>query len=224
MLAAPGLAAGFQSQHNAQGRPNAGDGVADIVADHLRRAVGSAGNFHPAAHALDAGIVGRPVRIGAAQAVAVAKAGDAGVNQPRVQLAQAVKTQVQPLQRPRPPIIQQHIGNFDQPLKNFLAPGLAQIQSNAFLVAVDRQETGADLAAIGGLDKGVVQPRPFAALDALNFDNLGPHIGQDHGAKGAGHNVGSVQHPQPGQRPGIGLGFGFGSHQAKSPQRQFPWH
>ena len=199
VLAQPGAAAGFQGQHYAQGRPHAGDGIAHIVAHHLGAAFGGAGHHHPAAHTLYAGVVGRPVGVGAAAAGAVAVAGDAGVHQAGVDGAELVVAEAQPGQGAGAPVVQQDIGNAQHIFEGALSRRVAQVQGNALFVAVDAQVAGADAGAVGAVDVGVVGAGAVAAAGAFNFDDLGAHIGQNEGAEGAGHDVGGVQDAQAGQ-------------------------
>ena len=200
MLPPPGLPPRFQRQHDAQRRPQAGDGVADVVGHALRRAVGAAGDLHPARHRLNRQIVGRPGRVGAAQPGAVAVAGDAGVHQPRIYFAEPVVAQPQPPERPGAPVVQQHIRGPHQLLESPLAAGMAQVDADAFLVAVDAQKAGTH-----PLPGGVVNERPpgagkVAAAGPLNLDDLGAHIGQNQRTERPGHDVRRIQHPNARQR------------------------
>ena len=205
ILTPPGLAAAFQGQHNAQCRPHARHRVADVVAHHLRAGVGAAGDRHPAAHSLDAGIVGRPVGIGAGRRpLRVAVAGETGVNQSRVQFAEPAVAQPQTAQGARPPVVQQHIRGLRQPLESLPPQRVAQIEGNAFLVAVEAQIAGADPLSVRPLEERPVAAPALAHAGALDFDDFGAHIGQNHRAERAGHDVRYIQHPQALQRQRVG--------------------
>ena len=44
------------------------------------------------------------------------------------------------------------------------------------------------------------RPRRIAAAGPLQLDHLGTHVGQNHGAKRAGHMFGQIQNLEPGER------------------------
>ena len=206
VLALAGLAAGLEGEHDAEGGPDAGDGVAHVVADHLGAAFGGAGGDHPAAHALDAGVVGGPVGVGAAQAVAVAVAGDAGVHQAGVDFAEAFVGVAEAAHGSRTPVVQQDVGDAEHVLEGALGDRVAEVQGHALLVAVDAEVAGADLGAVGPSTKGIVQARLVAAAGTFDLDDLGSHVGEDHGAEGAGDDVGGVEDAESVERQRLELG------------------
>ena len=197
VLAQAGAVTAFEGHHDRQRRPDAGNGVADVVADHLWPTFGSASDGHPAAHALDAGVVGGPMGVGAGcRPVRVAVAGEAGVDEARVDLIQAVVAQSEAPQGAGTPVVQQDVGLGDHALEGLLAAGVAQVDGHALLVAVQSQVAGADPLAFGAVDEGAVGAAPLSHAGTLDLDDLGAHVGQDHGAEGAGHDVGDIQHPE----------------------------
>ena len=233
VLPPPGLAPGLQRQHHPQRRPHAGNRIPHIVPHHLRAAFRSAGQRHPAAHALHAGIVRRPVGIGAAPPRAVPVARNAGVHQRRVDCRQPFVVKTQPRQRPRPPVVQQHIRNPQHILKGPLARRLPQIQRHALFVPVHPQVTRADLRPVGALHIRIVGAGPVAAAGTLHLDHLRAHIRQNHRAKRPRHNVRGVNNAQTlqrqgqrqrlrfGRRPRFAGGIGMGSHhQLRSTPRE----
>ena len=193
MLALAGFAAGLQREHDAEGGPDRRNGIAHVVADHLGTAFGGAGGGHPAAHPLNAWVVGGPVGIEAAQAVAIAVTGYAGVHEAGINFAKAFVGVAQPAHGAGAPIVEQDVGDAEHVLEGALGDGVAQIQGYAFLVAVDAEVAGADLATVGSFDEGVVEASLVAPAGSLDLDDLGAHVGQDHGAEGAGDDVGGVQ-------------------------------
>ena len=196
VLTLPGLAPRLQGQHYPQGRPDAGHGIAHVVPHHLRSALGSARHHHPSAHALYARIVRRPVGIRSSQTVAIAVAADAGVHQPRVNFAQSVVAETQPLHRAGTPVVQQHIGNPHHVLERLPANRVAEIQGNAQFVAVDAQVTRAHLGPIGAVNERIVGASAVSAAGTFYLYDLSAHVRQDHGAIWPGNDVCCVEDTQ----------------------------
>ena len=196
------LAPGLQRQHDSQGRPDPGDRVGDVIAHALGRAVRVAGYLHPTGHSLYTEVVGRPIRVGATEPVAVAVAGDGGVHQARVNLLQMLVAQSQTPEGARSPVVQQHVAGPDHVFESPFTGGVAQVQGHALLVAVDAQVSGADPPVIRSPHERPPRPGLVPGAGTLHFYYLRPHIGQDQRTKGASHYVGSVQHSYPfqGQR------------------------
>ena len=195
MLAEAGLTTGFQREDDAQGGPDARHRIAHIVADGLGRSAGCAGDVHPARHGLNGEVVGRPVRIGAATTISVAipVAGDLRVDEAGVDLPQAIVSKSQPAKGSRTPVVQQHVGVGNQILEGDLAGGVAQIEGNAFLVAVDAKEAAADLSSVRFADEWATATRQIAGAWTLDLDYFGAHVGQNQRAEWAGDDVGGIQ-------------------------------
>ena len=214
MLALAGLAAGLQREHDAEGSPDRGDGIAHIVADHLGAAFGGASGGHPAAHTLNARVVGGPVGVGAAPAVAVAVTGYAGVHQAGIDFAEALVGVSQPAHGAGTPVVEQDVGHAQHVLEGALGDGVAQVQGHAFLVAIDAEVAGADLGAVGTFDERMVEARLVAPPRSFDLDDLGTHVGQDHGTERAGDDVGGVEDAKAvqGQRLEFGVGLYLRGH------------
>src|SRR5687768_2133453 len=78
--------------------------------------------------------------------------------------------------------------------------GISQVESDTLLVPIHAKKPGADLLTIRAGHERVIEPRPVSSARTLDFDYLGPHIGQNHRAERASNNVRSVQDPQALQR------------------------
>ncbi len=194
VLAASRLATRFQCQHDAQGGPQAGDGVADVVAHGLGRAVGIAGHVHPARHRLNRHVVGWPVGVRSGQPLAVAITGDAGVDEAGVDFAEMVVSQTQPLEGPGTPVVHQHVRHGHQLLECLLALRVAQVDAEALLVAVDAQEPRAHPVAVGVGDEGGAASGDVARAGPLDLDDLSSHVCQDQRAEGPGDDMRGIQH------------------------------
>ena len=204
----PGPMPAFQREHDCQGRPDPGDGIANVVADHLRPAVRATSDCHPAAHSLNTGVVGRPVGIRpGGRAFGVAVPSKAGVYQPRIQLREAIVAQAQAPQSAGTPVVQQYVGLRDHPLESPLALWVPQVDGNALLVAVQAQVTGADPLPLGAVNERTVAAPTLSHTRPLNLDYLGAHIGKDHRTERSRNDVSDVQHPEAVERQRNGLQF-----------------
>ena len=162
VLALPGAVAAFQGHHYRQRRPDAGNRVADVVAHHLRAALRGAGDRHPAAHALDAGVVGGPVGVWPRRrAVGVAVAGEAGVDEARVDFVQPV---VSPspgaAMRPAPSCPAARPTRPPMRSNACLQRGSRRSMVTTFLVAVQAQVAGAYPLPLGAVyERAVARAR-----------------------------------------------------------------
>ena len=208
VLAPAGAVAAFESEHDGESGPDAGYRVADVVADHLRSSHGGAGDGHPAAHALDAWVVGGPVGVGAGGGpLRVAVAGEAGIDEARIDFAEPVVAQPKAAQSAGAPIVKEYVGPGDHALECLLAERVAKVDGDAFLVAVEAEVAGADPLSVGAVDEWAVGATALANSGAFDLYDLGTHVGQDHGAERPRHYVGYVEDAQPVQREGYGPGF-----------------
>ncbi len=194
VLSSSGLASRLQSQDDAQGGPQPGYRVADVVADGLGRAVRVSGHLHPSRHGLDGHVVCRPVGVWPGQTPAVAVAGDAGVNEAGVNIAKAVVAQPQAAKSPGSPVVYQHVRGSRQVLEGLLAAGMAEVDADALLVAVDAEEPRADAISFSVGNEGGAPPGDVAGAGPLNLDYFRSHVGQDQRAERPGDDVRGIQH------------------------------
>ena len=92
-------------------------------------------------------------------------------------------------------VLDQHVGLREQAQQHRAALGLADIERDRALVAVDADE----IARIAVLERRPPVAR-LVALRRLDLDHLGAVVGQDHGGVGAAEHAGEVDHPDAGQR------------------------
>ncbi len=127
---------------------------------------------------------------------------DRKVHEARVQLAQRLLGQSQAIHSASPEVLDEHIRPTDQPAHH-LAPLLAaQIQAQAALVPIDRQEVGRDplSALFRRPDPGWPIAARCVSLWRLDLDHVRAQIGQHHGAVRACEHGRKLEHAQPGER------------------------
>ncbi len=143
-----------------------------------------AGDAHQAAHALGDGVEARPVGIGPV----LAEAGDAGVDQPRVDGAQLVRADAQAVLDVRAVVLDEHVGLPDQRMQDRQPLGLLHVQRQAFLVAVQVLVVGA--VVVAPADHVVATGR--AGRD-LQLDDPRALVGEDAHCRRAGAHAGGVE-------------------------------
>ena len=171
-------------------RADVGDGHAHLG----RRPAGKAGNRHQAAHPLGHEVEAAPVAIRAG----AAEPGDAGIHQPGIDLRQRLVAQTQAVHDAGPEVLRHDVRRLRHAPEHRLALVRAQVQGDAALVAVQRQEAAGDVVG----QARTHAPRVVAGAGPLDLDDVGAHVGQQHGAHGAGHDLRQVQHFDAGQRAG----------------------
>ena len=184
-----------QRGQNAHRGVHAGEQVGHGHAHLLRAAaqvVALAGDAHQPAHALDGVVVAgaRRIRPG------LAKAGEAAVDEARVDGLQAVV--IQPVARhvAHLEVLDEHLAVLGQRADQRLALGPGDVAGHAALVAVGAQVVGGlvRLAAVVGRQKGRAPgARVVAGAGALDLDHVGPQVGQGLGTPGAGQHAGQVK-------------------------------
>ncbi len=152
-----------------------------------------AGNAHYARHGLCHEIEAGPVgpRSG------LAKAGNARINDPRVDGRDHFIVDAEALHDARPVIFDDDIGGLGELQKGRPAGRVFQVERDASLVAVQVEETH----AVGSLHLEAHRAaRLVAAARRLDLDDVGAKIGQQHGAERAGHHLRHVEHFDAGER------------------------
>ena len=194
MLALPGGVAVAQRGQDADQRVLARHHVEDRDAGAEGRAVGGAGEAHQPGHRLDHEVVARHV-----PAAGGPEARDRGVDQPRVVGRDGLVVQPVLGHAARAQVLDEDVGAARELLAHRDVLGVAQVERDRALPAVDAEVVGRRLVAL--------RRRPGArlvALRRLDLDHLGTQVRQQHRRVGPGQHPREVGHHQPGQRPAAG--------------------
>ena len=125
----------------------------------------------------------------------MAEAGDGGIDDGRIDLAQFLIAQAQAVHNAGTVILQNHVALGHQ-LAEHLFTGLAlEVQDDAALVAVEVHIIGAF-----AVDNGEVAAGVIALAGTLDLDDLGAQIRQHHAAVRSGKHAGQIQHLHAGQQ------------------------
>jgi hypothetical protein len=127
-----------QSDENAERREQPGGEIGDRNADAHRALARQAGDRHQSAHALRDLVEAGPVGIGPV----LAEAGNAGIDDARIDLGERLVIDLEPLLHVRAEILHHDIGFFDHALEGGEPFGRLQIERHAALVAVQILEVG----------------------------------------------------------------------------------
>jgi hypothetical protein len=141
--------------------------------------------------------VGGALRVGAALAVARHRA----VHQPRVERAQRVGPEPEALHDARAEVLDHHVGLRGELLDDRDGLRVFQVQRQAALAGVELAEIGAVTLSRGVGAQRVPQAH-VVALGRLDLDDVGPQVGKQARAVGAGKHDGEVEHAHAGERPG----------------------
>jgi hypothetical protein len=150
-----------------------------------------AGDADDPAHALGDQVVATAMAVGAGRAEAAHRA----VDQSGVHRGQGLVADAQALGHPRPVVLDEDVGRPGQALDQLDARRLLEVDGQALLVAVDRHEA----RAVAVPSDRALPARRLALAGRLELDDLGPEIGEVHGAEGRGHGLGEVDDAEAGQ-------------------------
>ena len=192
MLADSGSLRLQQGRQCRPGGKQAGNHIADRLADQGGRALRLARGLHQAAHGLNNDVVGRAV----GQRAGLAEAGDADIHQPGIEGAQRFGADAQALGHARPEVLDHHIDLPGQLMHHGDRIRMFEVQHQALLVAIHDREQGA-LPILHGADGAVV-----VALGRLHLHDFRAQIGQQGRGHGARQNPGEVQDADAVQRTG----------------------
>jgi hypothetical protein len=113
------------------------------------------------------------------------------VNQLRVHLPEGVVAEAQPVHRAGAEVLRQRVSTRDELQHRLPAPGRFQVDGHALLVpVVGREETGARRNELAGV----------IALQRLDLDHLGAHVGKDQAAGRPHDDVTELDDLDPFQR------------------------
>ena len=159
-------------------------------ADPHRAVFGLAGHAHQAAHPLGNRIEARPVGVRAV----LPKARNAGVDEARVDRAQLVGADAEPVLDVGAVVLDEHVGLLDELMQDRHAFRLLHVQGQAFLVAVQVLVVGAVVVA----PADHVVAAGGAGRD-LELDDTRTHVGEQAHGRGAGAHAGGVEDGEAGQ-------------------------
>src|SRR5581483_674271 len=162
---------------NALHRVEAGEIVGDRHADARRLAGGVAGHVHDAGFALDDGVVSRQLRV----RPRVTVAGDRAVDQAGVDRRRGGVAEPELREAAGPEVLDQHVSRRDQAAQRLGAVRRLEIDRDALLAAVQREEEAA-LAA----DERRPRARVVAVLGLLDLQHLGAPVAELHRAERTG--------------------------------------
>src|SRR5487761_1181083 len=120
--------------------------------------------------------------------------GDRAHDQPRIARVEGIPAKTEPGHDARAVAFDEHIGVLDQAEEEVAAQGRLEVQGEAALVAVDGVEQ--DALAV---DKRWGPAQVVATAGLLDLDHVRAHVGQEHGAEGAGQEAGQVEYSDAGQ-------------------------
>ena len=207
-LALAGGLALDQGHQDALGQKNAGAEVGDRNTDPHRSLARNTGDRHQPAHALGDLIDTRAVAV----RPVLAEAGDAAVDQARVDGPQALVVDAEALLHARPVVFHHDVGVSRQLLEDRHPLRIAEIRGHASLVAVEILEIEAVAIAAHAV--------AGAAAGHLDLDRLCPPVHQLPHAGGARPRPCQVQHFESGQ--GERVGRHGGGYNTASPRRMAP--
>ena len=165
-----------------------GGEVGDGNADPHRALAGRAGDRHQPAHALRDLIEARPLVIGAV----LAEAGDAAIDDARVDLAQALIVDAELCLDVGAEVLDHDVGLLGEALEHFEALRVLQVERHGPLVAVQILEVRALARAARLLAAGILQQR-------VDLDDVGAPVRQLPHAGGPGANAGEIEHGETGE-------------------------
>lgn len=200
---------GVGGEHPHGGQDAGGDVGDRCAALHRRLARPGAGDAHQAGHALGHEIEARAVGVGAAAAEARQRA----VDQLRELGPQGVVAEAEALHRTGTVILDEHVGVAQQAPQHVAALRILEIEGEAALAPVHHQ-VGGTLTLDRRWNRA---PRVVAAVDLLDLDHRGTHVGEHQPADRAGHDVGEFDDLEAGEGT-VASGLGLGIHGI------FRWH
>jgi hypothetical protein len=190
VLAEPGRLPVPQGGQDADDRLHAGHDVEHRDPGAVRRPVRVAGQAHQAGQRLHHEVVARH-----RGTLAGAEAADRGIDDALVGGRDAVVVQAVLRQAAGAEVLDDDVGPRGQLAGERGVAGVAQVERDRALVAVDREVVRRDVAAHRRLPgAGVVAGR------ALHLDDLGAHVAEQHRRVGAGEDPGEVGHEEPVER------------------------
>ena len=150
---------------------------------------------HRAPHRLEREVERRPFPV----RPVLAEGRDGADHQPRVQLPEGRRRAPEPGHHARAEVLPDDIRHPAQVVEHVAALGGLEIQRDALLVPVDRQEVGA--VAVGAQEGRPHGPHGVTSPRVLDLDDLGPEIGEQHRAIRTGEHPRQVEHSDAVEKP-----------------------
>jgi hypothetical protein len=126
----------------------------------------------------------------------VAEARNARVHESRIHRSQGFVAHAETLGHTGTCVLHQHVGCFDQRIQHVAVGGILQVQRDAALVSIQRQEAGTVLALETKTHR---MTRRVADLGRLDLDDIGAHVTQQHAAEWPRHDLRNIQYADAGQ-------------------------
>ena len=177
--------AGKQRRADCPGCIHPGTQIADGLAAAGRPGSGETGNAHQPGHGLRDDVISRAT----GQRALLAKAGNTGVDQPRVVLLEAVEIDAQALSDTGAEVLDHDIGIGHQFVETLAVGRVFKIDFNAAFAAIDQPEV--DTFAV---QKRAQMAGVIALLGHFELDDVGPQISQHRGAMRPGQHAADIQH------------------------------
>ena len=143
------------------------------------------GGAHEAAHALHDDVDSAAVAVGAG----LTEPGGGGVDEPRVDLLEVFVAEAEAFHRSGREVLRKDVGFLHEAVDDLLRLGGLEVQHDALLAAVDREEVGADV-----VDVGAVASTLLVLVDGLDLPDVCAEVGELHDAVGAGEGPCEVEH------------------------------
>ena len=189
-MPAPGLLAGEQRHQDAERAIDAGGQVGDGDADAHRPLPRLARDRHEAAHSLRDLIEAGPLLVG----TVLPEAGDAGIDEARIEGGEALVIDAEPVLHVRPEILDQHVGLLDEALEHGAPFGRLQVQGEAALVAMQILEVDPVPRAAGRI-------RALERRRRLDLEDVRAPIGELPNGRRAGADPRQIEHEKARQSP-----------------------
>ena len=170
--------------------------VGDGDADAHRSLARQPGDRHQAAHALRDLVEARPIAVG----TVLAEARQAHIDEARIDLAQRLVVEAEPVLHVGPVVLDQHVGAGRQLLQDGDAVGRLEVERDAALVAMQVEE-------VGTVARAAHHRVLVALLRHLDLDHVGAPVGEVARRRRAGAGPRQIDHLEAGQGA-----LAFGAH------------
>ena len=162
--------------------------IGDGDADFRGLAVWKPGDRHETRLGLNHGVISGSVGVRPGRAIARNRA----VDQPGMERVHLFVPEPESIETAGPEVLDQHVGGHQKAPEHFLALGHPQVQRDALLVSVHRDEVGAP-----PVHEWWKRARIVARSRLLDLDHLGAHVRHEHRAIRSRENAREIDDLQP---------------------------